>query len=139
MTVEENKALDRRFASEVLDGHNLDVLPDLVAEDFVEENPVPGQGPGREGLRDFLAAMIAAFPDLTWKMEVEVAEGDVVAARSTWGGTHRGTFMGIEATGRRVSVEAWTMDQFRDGKIARSRIIMDALGLLRQLGVVPDP
>jgi steroid delta-isomerase-like uncharacterized protein len=135
MQVEDIKAIDRRFASEVLNGHNLDVLPELVAEDFVEENPVPGQGPGRQGLRDFLALMIAAFPDLTWNVEVEVAEGDTVAARSTWEGTHRGSFMGIAPTGRRVRVEAWTMDRFRNGKMFRSRIIMDSLGLMQQLGV----
>ena len=78
-----HKALDRRFADEVLNGHDLGVLPELVAEDFVEKNPPPGQGPGREGLRTFLAGMFEAFPDLRWGVEDMVAEGDRVATRST--------------------------------------------------------
>lgn len=55
-----NKATGLRFAQEVLSHHDLDVLPELVGDDFVEENPIPGQGPGRDGLRDFLSAMNGA-------------------------------------------------------------------------------
>ena len=71
--VESNKALDRRFVDEVLNQHDLDALTELVAEDFVEQNPPPGQGPGREGLRQFLAQMFEAFPDLRWRIEEAVA------------------------------------------------------------------
>jgi steroid delta-isomerase-like uncharacterized protein len=138
-TVEDNKALDLRFVNEVLNAHDLDVLPDLVAEDFVEQNPPPGQGPGREGLRQFLAEMFEAFPDLRWRVREMVAEGERVAAWSTWEGSHRGAFFGVPPTGRSVSVEAWTIDRFRDGKLAESRIIMDVMGLMQQLGVVPSP
>lgn len=138
-SVEDNKAIDLRFVKEVLSEHDLDVLPDLVAEDFVEQNPPPGQGPGREGLRAFLAQMFEAFPDLRWRVEEMVAEGDRVAAWSTWEGTHRGTFLGLPPTGRSVAVEAWTIDRFRDGKIAESRILMDVMGLMQQLGAIPGP
>ncbi len=115
------------------------MLPDLVADDFVEQNPPPGQGPGRDGLGQFLRQMFQAFPDLSWQVQDMVAEGDRGAAWSTWTGTHRDTFMGVPPTGRTVSVEAWTIDQFRDGKLAESRIIMDVLGLLMQLGAIPAP
>jgi len=128
-----------RFADEVLSQHNLDVLPELVAQDFVEENPVPGQGPGRDGLRQFLNAMFEAFPDLRWRPQEVVAEGNRVVAWSIWTGTHTGDFFGVPATGRHVSVEAWTLDQFRDGLIVKSRIIMDVMGLMQQLGAVPTP
>jgi steroid delta-isomerase-like uncharacterized protein len=138
-STENNKAMDLRFATEVLTDHNLDVLPELVAEDFVEQNPPPGQGPGREGLRQFLAQMFEAFPDMSWGVDETVAEGDRVAGWGIWTGTHRGAFMGIPATGRPVSVEYWTMNHYRDGKVAESRIIMDMLGLMQQLGVIPGP
>jgi steroid delta-isomerase-like uncharacterized protein len=83
--------------------------------------------------------MFEAFPDLRWRMEETVAEENRVAAWSTWEGTHRGTFLGVPPTGRSVSVEAWTIDYLRDGKLAESRILMDVMGLMQQLGVVGSP
>lgn len=136
MSVEENAAQGRRFAQVLLTEHRLDQLDELVHEDFVEENPVPGQRPGREGLREFLAAMFTAFPDLRWTVHNLIAQDDMVAGWAIWEGTHSAEFMGIPATGRRVSVEAWTFDRYRDGRVVSSRIIMDQLGLLRQLGVI---
>lgn len=137
MSAESNADQDREFARVVLNDHQLDQLDRFVHEDFVEENPPPGQGPGRDGLREFLRAFQTAFPDLTWTVQNLIAQDDTVAAWSVWEGTHSGEFMGIPATGRRVSVEAWTFDRFRDGRMASSRIIMDQFGLLQQLGVVP--
>jgi steroid delta-isomerase-like uncharacterized protein len=134
------KTLDQRFVDEVINGRDLDAaLTELVAEDFVEENPLPGQGPGRAGLADVLAGMFAAFPDLDWTVHRLIAEGDRVASFCTWTGTHRGEFMGIPATGRSVTIEAWTMDRFRHGRLVQSRIIMDVAGMLIQLGVIPAP
>jgi steroid delta-isomerase-like uncharacterized protein len=137
--IEANKAAGMRFATEVLSRHNLDVLPELVAEGFVEQNPVPGQGPGRDGLREFLHAMFQAFPDLEWRPQEMVAEGDRIATWSIWTGTHAGDFFGVPATSRKVSVEAWTLDRFRDGLMIESRIIMDVMGLMQQLGALPAP
>jgi steroid delta-isomerase-like uncharacterized protein len=134
------KALAQRFTDEVLNGRDLDAaLTDLVAEDFVEENPLPGQGPGRAGLADVLNGMFTAFPDLYWDVHELIAEGDVIVTYSTWTGTHLGEFFGIPATGRQVSVEAWTKDRYRDGRLVQSRIIMDVVGMLTQLGVIPAP
>jgi steroid delta-isomerase-like uncharacterized protein len=134
------KGLARRFADEVINAHDLGpALAELVAEDFVEENPLPGQGPGRSGLADVLAGMFAAFPDLRWTPQQMIAEDDRVMSYSVWTGTHRGPFLGIPPTGRQVSVEAWTLDRFRDGKMTQSRIIMDVAGLLVQLGVLAPP
>ena len=130
----------QRFTDEVLNGRDLDgALTELVVEDFLEENPLPGQGPGRAGLADVLAGMFAAFPDLHWAMHDAVVEGDRIMTLSTWTGTHRGEFMGVPATGRRVTVEAWTLDRYRDGRLTESRIIMDVAGMLGQLGVIPGP
>lgn len=131
------QSVDRRFVEEVLNGRNLDVLPELLTDDFTEENPVPGQGPGRDGLRDFLQQMFTAFPDLQWTVEQMVSDDDTVMSLSTWQGTHLGAFLGIPPTGNRVSVEAWTRDVLRNGKISSSRILMDNLALLQQLGATP--
>ena len=134
------KMFAQRFADEIINAQDLDgALAELVAENFVEQNPLPGQGPGRAGLADVLAGMFAAFPNLRWTLHDTVAEGDRVVTRSTWTGTHRGEFMGIPATGRGVTVEAWTLDRYRDGQLTESRIIMDVAGMLAQLGVLPAP
>jgi steroid delta-isomerase-like uncharacterized protein len=134
------KALARRFIDDVINAQDLDgALTEMVVEDFVEQNPLPGQGPGRAGLADVLAGMFAAFPDLHWSLLDTVVENDRVMSLSTWTGTHRGDFMGIPATGRTVAVEAWTIDRYRDGRMVESRIIMDVAGLLMQLGVIPAP
>jgi len=134
------RALVQRFTAEVLNAHDAGAaLAELVAEDFVEQNPLPGQGPGRAGLAGVLTAMFTAFPDLRWTLRDTIAEDDRIMTLSTWTGTHRGPFIGIPATGRTVSVESWTLDRYRDGRLAESRIIMDVAGMLMQLGVIPAP
>ena len=134
------RALVHRFIDEVINRHDLDrALTELVVEDFVEHNPLPGQGPGRAGLADVLAGMFAGFPDLRWDIQETVVEADRVATFSIWTGTHLGEFLGVPATGRSVQVEAWTLDRYRDGQLTESRIIMDVAGLLTQLGAIPAP
>jgi steroid delta-isomerase-like uncharacterized protein len=139
-TAEALKRLAQRFTDEVINARDLDgALTEMVVEDFVEQNPLPGQGPGRAGLGDVLAGMFAGFPDLHWTIKDTIAEEDRVMAVSTWTGTHQGEFMGIPATGHRVTVEAWTLDRYRDGQLTESRIIMDVAGMLMQLGAIPAP
>ena len=133
-------ALAQRFTDEVINGRDLDVaLREMVVEDFVEQNPLPGPGPGRSGLADVLAVMFAGFPDLHWTLHDTVVQDDRITTLSTWTGTHLGEFLGIPPTGRSVSVEAWTIDRYRDGQLVESRIIMDVAGMLGQLGLIPGP
>lgn len=134
------RALLQRFIDDVINAQDLDrALVEIVAEDFVELSPLPGQGPGRTGLADVLAMMFTGFPDLRWTLHDSLVEDDRVMGFSTWTGTHQGDFMGIGATGRTVTIEAWTIDRYRDGIFVESRIIMDVAGLLGQLGVLPAP
>jgi len=134
------RVLLQRFIDDVINAQDLEgALVEMVAEDFVELNPLPGQGPGRAGLDGVLSMMFAGFPDLRWTLHDTLVEGDRVMGFSTWTGTHEGEFMGIPATGRAATVEAWTIDRYRDGILVESRIIMDVAGLLGQLGVLPAP
>ena len=139
MSMEANTALLQRFADEVLTGHNLTVLDEVFHTDYVEDDPPPGMGPGREGLRQWLAGWITAFPDVRWTIEEQIADDDRVWSRSTWQGTHQGSFLGIPPTGKKITVTAWTIDRFTDGKIAESRIIMDTFVMMQQLGVISAP
>ena len=136
---EENKTIEGRFIEEVLNGKNLAAADELVAEDFVELDPFPGQEQGREGLKELLGMFFGAFPDIRWTIEELIAEVDKVVNRFTFRGTHRGEFLGVPATGRQVEVKGVVIDRIAEGKIADSRILMDALGLMQQLGAIPAP
>ncbi len=139
MSAEENKALARRFCEEIINKGNMAVAPELVTEDFVELDPFPGQQPGRKGLIDTIAMMRTAFPDLAWTIEELVAEGEKVASYNTWRGTHLGVFLGIPPTGKRVTVPTMVLDTWIDGKLKESRLLMNVMSLMQQLGVVPVP
>jgi steroid delta-isomerase-like uncharacterized protein len=134
MNLEENKRVVQRFVDETINKKNLDALENLVAEDFVEQLPFPGQVPGREGLRFAISLFLQAFPDIKWALEEQIAEGDKVVSRFAWTGTHRGEFLGIAATDRIVTGWGVVIDVVRGGKLVESRIIMDTMGLIQQLG-----
>jgi steroid delta-isomerase-like uncharacterized protein len=136
---QDNAMIVRRFVEEVITRGDIDSAAQFVWEDVVEQVPLPGQGPGLEGLKDILRAMRAAFPDLIFAIQEQVADGDKVASRFEWTGTHRGTFLGVPATGRSVRVWGIVIDRLEKGRIKDTRIIMDSLGLMMQLGVIPPP
>src|SRR3974377_1322320 len=96
--VRDHSAVIRRFTEEVITQGNIDSAAQFVWEDVVEQVPFPGQGPGLEGLKDVLRSMRAAFPDLVFSILEQVAEGDKVASRFEWTGTHWGEFLGVPAT-----------------------------------------
>ena len=131
----DNATIVRQFIEEILNKGNFDAAGQFVWEDVVEQVPLPGQGPGLEGLKDILRAMRTAFPDLHWSVEEQIAEGDKVLTRFEWTGTHRAEFLGIPATGRAVRVWGMVIDRLTMGRIMDTRILMDTLGLMTQLGV----
>lgn len=135
---ENNKAVVVKFLEEVINQNRMDSADGLVVEDFVELDPLPGQRQGRDGLKEVLGMMRAAFPDIHWAVEEMVAEGDTVVTRFTWKGTHRGAFLGVPATGKSVSVKGVVIDQLSNGKMSKSRILMDSLGMMQQLGAIPS-
>ena len=92
---EENKALYRRFIDEIIKNKRVEVIDELMDPNMVEHNPVPGQAPGLDGMKEFMGMFFAAFPDLDSTIDLLIAEGDIVAGRMTTTGTHTGEFMGI--------------------------------------------
>jgi steroid delta-isomerase-like uncharacterized protein len=137
--MQQNSAIIRRFIEETINQGQIDSAAQFVWEDVVEQVPFPGQGPGLEGLKDILRGMRAGFPDLHFSVEEQIAEGEKVLTRFEWTGTHRGEFLGVPATGRPVKVWGMVIDRLADGRIKDTRIIMDSLGLMMQLGVFPPP
>ena len=136
---QDNSTIVRRFIEETINQGRIDAAAQFVWEDVVEQVPLPGQGPGLEGLKETLRGMRSAFPDLFFSVEEQIADGDKVLTRFEWTGTHRGEFVGIPATGRSVKVWGMVIDRLEDSRIKDTRIIMDMLGLMMQLGVFPPP
>jgi steroid delta-isomerase-like uncharacterized protein len=139
MSTRENKAVMTAFLEEVINQGRLERADDLVHEDFVELDPLPGQRQGREGLKEVIAGLRSAFPDIHWVAEEVIAEGEKVVTRFAWTGTHAGTFLGVPATGKRVRVTGVVIDRLDANKMADSRILMDNLSLMQQLGALPMP
>jgi steroid delta-isomerase-like uncharacterized protein len=134
---ESNKARIREFIDRVLTAGEVDATGDYFHTDMVEEVPFPGQGPGLEGLKEVLTRIRRAFPDSQWMVEEQIAEDDKVLTRFLWLGTHQGEFLGIPATNRAVRVWGMVIDRFQDGKVKSTRILLDTLSMMQQLGVVP--
>lgn len=137
--MQNNGEIVRNFIEDVLNRGNLEAAGRYFWDDMVEQVPLPGQGPGLEGLKTVLHGFRTAFPDIHWKIEEQIAEGDKVVTRFEWSGTHQGNFLGVPATGRVVKVWGIVIDRLESGKIKDTRILMDALGLMMQLGVFPPP
>jgi steroid delta-isomerase-like uncharacterized protein len=93
----------------------------------------------REGDKQLVGSMHAAFPDLRFEVGAQIAEGDRVLHTLIGRGTHRAEFMNIPATGKTIEVTGMNINRIANGKIAESWGVIDVLGLLQQLGVVPTP
>lgn len=126
-------AIIREFIERVLNQGDIEATTNYFWPDVVEEVPLPGQGPGLDGLKEVLRGLRVSFPDLKWIVEEQIEEGDKVVTRFTWTGTHQGPFLGISPTGRFVTVWGVVIDHFQGEKVESTRIIMDSLGLLTQL------
>lgn len=133
---EENKALFRRYIDEAWGKGNVDVMDELMVADYVAH---PYGAVGRDFMKGDVAGYRAAFPDLQIAVDVMVAEDDLVVARATMRGTHRGQFMGIAPTGREVTLTMIGVDRVKDGKIVEGWGEMNLLGLMQQLGAIPAP
>ncbi len=127
-------ALVRRFIEEVLGRGDFAALNALAAPDCPDHADVPAPAPCPETLAHFLVTWRAAFPDLQITVEDLIATGDRVAARWTLCGTHRGPFLGLPPTGRRVAVAGTELYRLAGGQIIERRVVVDIPGLLRQLG-----
>ena len=138
MPIETNKALLRRFVEELMNQGNMTAASELIAPDFLELDPFPGQASGRTGLVESIKRLRTAFPDLVWRIEEMVAEGEKVASLHTWSGTHQGEFLGIAPTGKRVRMSCTIFDTYQNGQLKQSRLVMNVLSLLQQLGAMPE-
>ena len=133
----ENKAILRRFFEEIFNQQRLAVADEIVAVDYINHNAAPGETPGREGLKQFVAYLHAGNEGIAFDVDDQVAEGEKVVTRLTVTGTHTGEFAGIPATGRGYSFEAINIHRVVNGQIQEAWIQWDALGWMQKIGVIP--
>lgn len=131
-----NKAMLRRVLEEGINKHDIGVIAELYPN-CVYHSPATGDLKG-DGYKQLVASMFAAFPDGRWTIEDQLAEGDKVLTRWTFSGTHKGMFMGMAATGRKITVTGMCIDRIVNGRIVEEWEEWDSLGMMRQLGVVPE-
>jgi steroid delta-isomerase-like uncharacterized protein len=136
---EQNKAVSKRILEEVFNQGKLQLIDELVAPNFVLNDPsVPGgKVTGTQGYRQFVEMYRTAFPDIHFTIHDQIAEGDKVVTRYTGTGTHKGALMGIAPTGKHATVTGINFDRYQNGKVVESWANYDTLGMLQQLGVVP--
>ncbi len=131
--------LFNRFYTEVVEGGNLAVIDELVSDDFVDHNPLPGQPPGKDGVRYFINMMRSAFPDLRAKSkEPALVDGNLEAHYVVLTGTHQGDLMGVAPTGRTVEFSGVDIIRVDGGKVVEYWGAMDTMSLMQQVGAVPQ-
>ena len=139
MSIEENKAISRRYIEEIFNKKNLAAIDEILSPDYIDHDPMPGTTPNRDGLKQLQEMTIAAFPDYHSNIEDMVAEGDKVVQRFIGHGTHKGDFMGIPPTGKQVTFKGIGVHRIVNGKVVENWLNMDMLSIMQQLGVVPPP
>jgi predicted ester cyclase len=112
----------------------LHTLDQFIAPDLVDHNALASQPEGLEGFKYWARSARGAFPDLTGTVEDLLTDGDKLAGRVTWRGSHRGNLMGVPATGRTVEFPAFHIVRFSEGLAVEWWGTADLLGALVQLG-----
>ena len=131
-------AATARGLYERINAGDVDGFGDLLADDFIEHEEVPGLAPSKDGVKTFFRMQIAAFPDLRLSVEDVVDDGAKVVARVRYRGTQQGEFQGMPATGKAVDVQLIDIFAFADdGRVREHWGVIDLMAMMQQLGVVP--
>ena len=127
------RELIERLHTELFSSGDLATIDRFFAPDVVSHDMPPGFPQGIEGVRLFFSAFREGMPDVQVRIDEIVVEDDRAAVATMIEGTHTGTLMGVEPTGRRISVRGIDMVRVADGRIVEHRGLTDTVGLLRQL------
>lgn len=139
MSNQEKIDVIERYSEEVMNKGNLDAVDELLADDYVHHTPPPGMEPTREGFKGFVAAAHAGLRDLTLTTDDILVQGDKVVQRWTNTGVHEGEFMGVPGTGNEVEFSGISIYTVREGQIIEDWTLFDGLGLMQQIGAIPEP
>ncbi|MFC6991363.1 ester cyclase [Haladaptatus sp. GCM10025707] len=146
LTIDQNRERARQYLKAIEDHTDgrIETLTDLVATDVVNHAPVSsdelstGEMRGIDAFREHAESVTHAFPDVRFDIHDMLAEDDRVMVRFDLVGTHDGPFMGVDATGKKITVSGIVVYRFEDGKIVERWSEADLVGLLRQVGALPE-
>jgi len=139
MSTQDNKQVVRRFYDEVMGEGRVDVLDEVMVEDFVDHGEALFDSPhGRDTLRQGIEATHEILPGLHVSLHEMVAEGDLVGVRGTMRCRHAGAFFGVAGTGHELSWEGIAVFRLAEGRIAERWFNSDSISILRQLGLAPS-
>lgn len=137
MTDETNRKLVEDYTNAWAKGDAVR-LEGLLDNGFKFNNPPPGLTPDKKGAIAMSQLFHKGFPDLAIRIETVVVQGNHVATRAIGTGTHKGEFLGIAPTNKRTQTGIVSITTVRNGKIVEDVTEFDALGLLTQLGAIPE-
>lgn len=126
-----------RIPLEIINSGKFGLIDELMSTDFIDHSPQPGVAPTREGLKQSLMALKTAFPDLRYTIEGSVACGDEIVHRLSATGTMTGEFMGMAPTGKSATWTEIHIGRGVNGRLTEHWSVIDQLGMLVQLGIVP--
>ncbi len=129
----------KRFYDEAIGSGHLNLIDELASDDLVDhEEGFPGQPQGKEGVKFFVNALRQAFPDIKATVDVTLDQGELAAGRAIMRGTHQGEFMGVPASNKSVEVETIDIIRVEGGKVAEHWGVTDTMGLMQQIGAIPE-
>ena len=134
---EQNKAVFQKMMS-ALNSKDLTTLESVVADDFVDNDAMPGMAADREGMINMMHMFLGAFPDLNLTVNHWVAEGELVVGAMTTSGTQTGEFMGMPPSGKKFSMSEMHIARVANGKIVRHWGVGDHMSMMQQLGLAPE-
>ncbi len=135
--VDAKKALVRRFIDEVFLKGDFSAVDELMTDDFISHTSGPG-GSGKDGMKETIKRVSAGLTDASMKIEDMIAEDDRVAVRLTGHAVQTGEFMGMPPSGKAYTIGEIHIFRIRDGRVAEHWHQADFLGMMRQLGALPE-
>ena len=134
----DNKAIVRRLYEEVWNKRKLEIISEIISPSHALQAPnISGSSIGPAAYKRNVSLFLAGYPDLRLTIQDIISEKEKVVACWTMSGTHKGDYMGVPATNKKVSVDGITIHHIANGKIMDSCSNWDALGMMQQLGAVP--
>ena len=136
MSLEENKSIVRRYYEQVVNTGNVDLVESFVSHEYTEVDEGKRHAIGIEGAKAHIIGVRQTYPDLHITIEQQIAEGEWVVTCITARGTHKGSWLGIKPTGKRVMFTGVNVDRVVDGRIVEHGGAANMLGPLLEIGAI---